>query len=106
MLIVPVPAVELKLPPIYDVGAPVCDGNTALLPWNHVVEPTGALLFCANQPAPGTFAVTVSKPSVISVGVHVGFGLGVGDAGGGVGVGVGVGVEPPPDVPLILNGKS
>jgi len=85
------------------------------LPWNHVVVPTVVLLFCANQPGPGTFAVTVSKPSVIDVGVHdgdgLGFGLGVGDAGGGVGVGVagggvGVGVEPPPEVPLILNGKS
>src|SRR5690606_18111551 len=31
-------------------GAPLWDGNTAGLPWNHPVTPTGVLLFLEAQP--------------------------------------------------------
>ena len=41
LLMVFAPVVLLKLAPIYEFGAPVCDGNTVALPWNHPVVPTG-----------------------------------------------------------------
>ncbi len=59
LLIVPVPAVLLKLAPMYEFGAPLCDGNTVGLPWKWFVTPKGSLLFCLNQP--GRFVMS-SKP--------------------------------------------
>jgi hypothetical protein len=95
LLMVPVPAVLLKLAAMYELGAPVCDGNTALLPWNQVAcVPIGDDRFCRFHPPPGS-VVTSSKPC--ASGVHDGDGDGVGLAEGvgltdGLGLGEGVGV--------------
>src|SRR5438094_5944076 len=46
---------------MYALSAPAWDVKTAGFPWNHPVVPTGELLFCMNQPEPGS-ALTLSNP--------------------------------------------